>query len=134
MKNRTKQTKYGRGRLGAQQVVLSNTNEDVFSANFYMGGKQEMKAIIDNATDLIAVSDIYDISGNVENGSATYNEDDPLSKVSYGTAEMKGRWATDKICLQLGKCVDLEFLYTSESSIDDKSDAIFGFARPDQVM
>jgi len=100
-----------------------------------MGEKLEMKAIIDNATDLVAVSDRYDITGNVENGTATYNEDDPLSKVSYGTAEMKGKWATDKICLQLGKCVDLDFfLISEESNLPDGIDAIFGWARPDQVM
>jgi hypothetical protein len=40
--------------------------------------------------------------------------------------------ASDDICLQLGKCVSLDFLYIDESSLPEDYDAIIGFARADK--
>lgn len=42
-------------RLGAQQAIVTNQKEDLFTTAFYMGGKQQMEAIVDTATDLVAV-------------------------------------------------------------------------------
>ena len=48
---------------------------------------------------------------------------------------MTGAWATDKICLELNKCVDVDLFYISEESfLPEDVDAILGFARPDQDM
>ena len=44
-------------RLGAVdgQIIVSNQKEDLFTASFYMGGFQPMDAIIDTATDFVAI-------------------------------------------------------------------------------
>ena len=111
-----------------------------------MGEKQQMYGIIDNATDLVAVQGVdcddcagskYDIYETMAAGGASWtHESEDLHAVSYGELEMKGWYATDKICLQLGKCVDLEFLFVAEieQELPQGIDAILGFARPDQEL
>jgi hypothetical protein len=56
-----------------------------------MGGRQSMNAIVDTATDLVAVQgdecnnctgNTYDLREQVENGRATV--DDEISTVTYG--------------------------------------------------
>ena len=99
-----------------------------------------MSGVVDNATDLVAVEGIncgscngsvYDISGNVDLGKATIDSDIVVER--YGQNLLKGNYAKDDFCFQLGKCVSLEFLYIEEQDFFDADvDAILGFARPDK--
>ena len=46
---------------------------------------------------------------------------------------MKGRMAKDDICFQLGKCLNIDFLYVDKQTGWDASvDAIIGFARAEE--
>ena len=124
-------------RLGASQAVVTNSKDDLFTAAFYMGGKQQMNAIIDTATDLVAVEgfpcdncngDVYDISGNIDSGKATLEPTDVVEQ--YGEAYLWGKYANDEFCFQLGKCFNLDFLYmNAQSALDPDVDAILGFSR-----
>ena len=97
-----------------------------------------MTAIIDSATELIAVEGAdctncngatYDITAAIEDGTSELA--DSTSTVDYGVSTLEGRWANDKFCLQLGKCIDIEFLYLeSQQGLDSNIDGIIGFARP----
>ena len=62
------------------QMIVTNQKEDLFTAAFYMGGFQQMGAIIDTATDFVAIEgadcstcngETYDISTNVDRGQAS---------------------------------------------------------------
>ena len=98
-----------------------------------------MAAIIDTATDLVAVegsdclrcqSRTYDIKENIDSGIATVESGTVIER--YGEAQIIGQYAKDDFCFQLGKCVNLEFLYITDQGVLDKNvDAIVGFARPD---
>ena len=127
-------------RLGAQQAIVTNQKEDLFTTAFYMGGKQQMSAIVDTATDLVAVEgasctfctftgETYDIEGNLDNGKATLESNDVQE--NYGEAKLTGRMATDDFCFQLGKCVNLDFLYIDMSELHEDTSAIIGFSRAD---
>ena len=51
-----KNAKYGKGRLGIDaQAIVEVIDDDVFAANFIMGGRLPMKGILDTATDLVTV-------------------------------------------------------------------------------
>ena len=40
--------------------------------------------------------------------------------------------AYDKFCFQLGKCINLDFIYIDQSDLHEDIDSIIGFARADQ--
>ena len=126
-----------RKRLGAQQAIVTNEKEDLFTTAFYMGGKLPMQAIVDTGTDFNAVNgancascgSTYDIEGNLDSGKATLETS--VETINYGASKFKGREATDSVCFTLGKCFDLDFLYVDEQdSLDETVGAVFGFARP----
>lgn len=50
----------------------------------------------------------------------------------YGELPLVGRMASDDICLQLGKCVSLDFLYIDYAALPYDFDAVIGFARADK--
>jgi len=92
-------------RLGAQQAIVINEKEDLFLTDFYMGGKLQMSAIVDTATDLVAAKgasctscsdDVYDIEGNLENQKATLETETVVE--TYGQASLRGRIGKDDFC------------------------------------
>lgn len=117
---------------------MSNVEEDLFTAKFFMGGKKEMNAIIDTATDFVAVEGkgcsncnwhTYDIQSNVNAGTASVEMG--TKTVSYGISEFQGQQANDKFCFELNKCYQVDFLLlSSQTGLDPSVDGILGFARP----
>lgn len=103
-----------------------------------MGRKLLLYAIIDTATELVAVEGkpcfnceypTYDIEPSVQAGTAYLSNS--VESVQYGQTIFRGSWARDKICVSLASCVDLDFFYiTNQNGMPDKIDAILGFARP----
>lgn len=47
--------KFRKGRLGDSRMTVKNPEADVFAATFFMANEVEMDAIIDTATELIAL-------------------------------------------------------------------------------
>ena len=53
--NKETSQKYGRGRLGDSKSIVENISEDVFAANFVMGGRYSMKGIVDTGTEFVSI-------------------------------------------------------------------------------
>lgn len=98
-----------------------------------------MNAIIDSATDLVAVQGLecnnctgqqYDLLDNVLKGRASIEDEN--TTVSYGDYDFHGAWAKDRFCLSIQYCVDdFEFFYImdTEHSLSVNHDALLGMAR-----
>ena len=67
----------------------------------------------------------------MDNGKATLGTE--TYKENYGAQSFSGRLAKDDICFQLGKCINLDFMYIDNTlDLNEDVDSIIGFARADE--
>ena len=116
---------------------LKNRDGTMWTGEIFMGGNTKMDVVYDTGSDWLVVegSPCNNCEGNKYNpsDSETNSELQPggKSERNYGSASLEGYEYKDRVCIELGNCVDeFEFfLITSQVGIAEPIDGILGLSR-----
>ena len=91
------------------KILISHSDaaDDIYAATFLFGEeKQRIKAIVDTATDLIAVDEeayFKEIEGPINQNT--------IDKIFWGNQKLYGQWHKDRICLSIKACAKTDYFY-----------------------
>ena len=103
-------------KLGDGKGTLTNKDGTMWTGQIYMGGNTKMDVVFDTGSDWLVMEGktCSNCEGNKYNPSISNGKPKRISTKSsernYGSASLVGYEWTDKVCIDLGHCVeDFEF-------------------------